>query len=165
MPVSTDWSIESSCEERMRMSAGMMPPVSTKTMSPGTRSRASTGCLTPSRRTFALNSTNFASFSSACSLLYSCTKPRSAFTTTIPIITSVSVISPSTPETIEARTRMRTSGLVNWLSIIPSAFLRFRNSSSFLPSFASLACASWLVSPFSSELPSPETAFAAAIAS
>ena len=73
-------------------------------------------CAWPPRITLDFIVTCERNFSTVLLALYSWTQPRMVLPSTIASTIMASTHSPTTPETIAAKMRIRTSGLLNWLS-------------------------------------------------
>jgi len=133
-------------------SAGTLLPASSSTMSPGTRSMESMDSSLPSLRTKTLGLTMALRASTAFSARYSCTKPRTAFMTTMKSITMASVMgSPSCmarwAETAADIMSMMTSMLVNCSKRMWYHFVFASSLSSLAPYSSSLLPASSSVMP------------------
>ena len=96
------------------------------------------------------------SLSTALLARYSCTNPSIVLPTTTASTITASVHSPTKLETVAAKMRMRTSGLLNWLTKRPSAVARRFAASAFGPYCLARASASALARP-RVELPRSES--------
>jgi hypothetical protein len=128
-PVKRDSSTSSALAATRRRSAGTRPPDSSRTRSPGTRSRLSTPHSRPSRITRAWGETRCIRARTERSARRSCVKPITAFSASTAPITIASAYSRSRRVTRPASSRMEISGLVNWWRRIAQALVGGASSS------------------------------------
>ncbi len=101
-PVSADSSMRSEVASMRRRSAGTLSPARRRTMSPGTRSWASTVSQVPPRRTSEVGESMSRMEASASAALPSWKKPTSALMRTTAVMTMVSTTWPRTAVTTAA---------------------------------------------------------------
>ena len=111
----------------------MTLPASSKTISPGTTSDVGIKTVAPPLNTAAAGAAICFKASIAFSALYSCTKPMTAFTTTITTIAAVSAASPIMPAMTAAAIRTIIMKSLNWSRNIPRGVFFFTSFSSFGP--------------------------------
>jgi len=115
-PVSDDSSIRRWDDLLRRRSAGTTAPVSSRTTSPGTTSRAAISTALPSLRTRALGAASFFNDSSAASARASWRAPTPALRRTMARMTPASIQSPNAIERATAPRRIRTITPRSWAS-------------------------------------------------
>ncbi len=123
-PVSAASSVRSRTASESRTSAGTTEPVWSTTRSPGTSRSAPTSRGLPSRTTVAVGAAIRFSAAIARSARYSCTKPSTAFRTTITAMAIVSAASPITPATTAATMSTMIMKSRNWSTIMAATDLR-----------------------------------------
>ena len=112
-PVSADSSTCRFTHSISCASAGTKLPASRKITSPGTTSRDGTETRAPSRSTIAFGDDSLRNSSSAASARFSCTRPITAFSSTIASIAAASITSPSSSDTADAATSSNTTKSMN----------------------------------------------------
>ena len=146
-----------SCARRLMLSmslpsAGTRSPVSSLTMSPGTRSRAEISVRRPSRIALTVGTASFFRAAIACSARYSWLKPMIALSTTMARMMMTSSISPRNAEAAAATIRMMTMRSLNCSTkIVRGLFLPF-STNSFGPCSARSLEAASVVSPVSTDV-------------
>ena len=123
-PVSTAWLTKQSFDSSTTPSPGTRLPADSSTTSPGTTRLEGRVLGCPSRTTDEWIVTLERSFSMALPAMYSCPKPSSVLPSTMASTTAASTHSPANTETMEATTRISTSGFLNWLANRRSALAR-----------------------------------------
>ena len=112
-PVSTAWLTKKSLATSKTPSAGIRLPAASSTTSPGTTAAAGIVWGWPSRSTVALIVTRACNFATAVLARYSCQKPSRELPRMINRIMVASIHSWAKAETITAKTKIRTRGLLN----------------------------------------------------
>ena len=152
-PVSADSSTWSCAISIRRRSAGIWLPASSSTMSPGTSALAGTTCTSPLRSTVACAAASWRSAAMAWSARQACIKPMSALSTTITRMTTVSVASPTSPETTAAPSSTSTMKSLNCSINSASSPRRAWSCSSLAPCCAARRVASSACRPVSGSTP------------
>jgi len=152
-PVSADSSTCSCAISIRRRSAGIWLPASSSTMSPGTSALAGSTCTSPPRSTVACAAASRRSAARAWSARQACTKPMAALSTTMTRMTSVSVRSPTRPDTTAAPSNTSTMKSWNCSSSSARGPRRAWSSSSLAPWRAARRVASSACRPVSGSTP------------
>jgi len=127
-PVSTAWLTKKSFASSTTPSAGIRLPAESSTTSPGTTCDDRRVRRAPPRSSVELMVICERSFSMALPAMTSWVKPSMVLPNTITSTTVASTHSAAISEITEAAIRIRTSGLLNWLTKSPSAVERFATS-------------------------------------